>query len=99
MMISFEIDTYKKRDSPGIWTPDLLQPNRWPPIARHACDAAWPVFLYPYRPTVDDIVGLRTIFFMCQLNHSTNQWKSIFWSQMTIEGRLFFKERKQKYLH
>ncbi len=38
--------------------------NPWSPVARHACDAARPAFLYPYRPTVDDVVGLRTIFFM-----------------------------------
>ena len=33
-------------------------------VARHACDAARPEFPYPYRPTGDDVVGLRTIFFM-----------------------------------
>ena len=38
--------------------------NPWSPIARHACDTSWPAFSYPYRPTGDEVVGLRTIFFM-----------------------------------
>ena len=28
------------------------------------CDAARPVFPYPYRPTGDDVVRLRTIYFL-----------------------------------
>ncbi len=39
-------------------------PNLWSPVARHACDAARPAFPYPYRPTGDDVVWLKTIFFM-----------------------------------
>ncbi len=31
-------------------------PNPSSPIARHACDAAWPAFPYTYRPTDDDVV-------------------------------------------
>ncbi len=44
--------------TPNLWSPPGL------PIARHDCDAARPAFPYPYRPTSDDIVRLRTIFFM-----------------------------------
>ncbi len=49
---------------PGFEPRTSRTPNPSSAIARHACDAAWPAFLYPYRPTGDDVVGLRTIFFM-----------------------------------
>ena len=37
-------------------------PNPWSPVALHACDAAWPAFPYPNRPTVDNVVGLKNNF-------------------------------------
>ncbi len=49
---------------PGFEPVSSHTPNLWSPIARHACDAARPAFLYPYRPSGDDVAGLGTIFFM-----------------------------------
>ncbi len=49
---------------PGFEPRTSRTPNLWSPTAGHACDAARPALPYPYRPTSDDVVGLRTIFFM-----------------------------------
>ncbi len=63
--LSHLILTPTKRGVPPGFEPLISRtPNPSSPIARHACDAARPAFPYLYRPTVDDVVGLRTIFFM-----------------------------------
>ena len=67
MFLAYLIYTFKNGVFPPGFEPVTSRtPNLWLPIARHACDAAWPALPYPYRPASDDVVGLatRTIFFM-----------------------------------
>ena len=63
-MNNFEADIFRSGVPPGSELVIPRTPTLQQPIPHHVCDAARSAIPYPWRPLVNDVFRLRTIFFM-----------------------------------